>query len=152
MGTLPLPPTPERDCVPGPGKGKGKGRGGGGRARKSLGGLTMMSTTKQEFEDTKLFVAPLETSEEAADESLVSDISPRQLTLNRAAASGILNAHKLHIEDLMEILRMEMRVFADFEKGLDSVTEDDISDYKELIGECLNQRIEVIEGLKAKLS
>jgi len=104
--------------------------------------LSLM-TTKQDFANVDLFVAP--PPEVICEEEL---ISPKQQELNRKIAQNVLNAHRLHVEDLMDILRMEMRVFSDFEKGLDHVTEDDITDYKELVGECLSQRIEVIEGLK----
>jgi len=85
VGVLPLPPTPPRDKV----------------MNKSL----LLTANGKEFENSELFVAPA-VSEVVIEEEV---ISPRQQELNRIVASDVLNAHKLHIEDLMDILRMEMR-------------------------------------------
>ena len=48
--------------------------------------------------------------------------------------------------------KFSILVFADFERGLDSVTMSDIGEYKELIMECVNQRSEIITNLKQSFS
>ncbi|GAX10764.1 hypothetical protein FisN_14Lh284 [Fistulifera solaris] len=69
-------------------------------------------------------------------------------------AIRLLRAHKVHVDRIMEILRMEMDALRDFDQLLEESgrpTEEEVLDYFESVGLCLDQRSQTSAQLQHEL-
>eukprot|EP00587_Corethron_hystrix_P006118 CAMPEP_0113320892 /NCGR_PEP_ID=MMETSP0010_2-20120614/14560_1 /TAXON_ID=216773 ORGANISM="Corethron hystrix, Strain 308" /NCGR_SAMPLE_ID=MMETSP0010_2 /ASSEMBLY_ACC=CAM_ASM_000155 /LENGTH=521 /DNA_ID=CAMNT_0000178847 /DNA_START=441 /DNA_END=2006 /DNA_ORIENTATION=+ /assembly_acc=CAM_ASM_000155 len=62
-----------------------------------------------------------------------------------------INAHKLHIDEIMETLREEMILMEEFENGLLKSSQDGILEYIDTVGVCLDQRNDINQDLRQTL-
>ena len=67
------------------------------------------------------------------------------LPMHTKIAYELLEAHKIHVDQIMETLKVEMDALKDFElimleKGPIRPTEDEVLEYFESLGLCLEQR------------
>ncbi len=71
-------------------------------------------------------------------------------------AHQLLEAHKLHVDQVMEVLKVEMDALKDFElilleEGPRRPTEEEVLEYFESLGLCLEQRTKAGQILRKKL-
>ena len=73
--------------------------------------------------------------------------APAQLPEHVVIAQDLLEAHKAHVDQIMETLKIEMDALKDFEHALmtspgtrEYVTEEEVLEYFESVGLCLDQR------------
>lgn len=69
-------------------------------------------------------------------------------------AIRLLRAHKLHVDRIMETLKMEMDALRDFDRLLEQAgrpTEEEVLDYFESVGLCLDQRSQASARLQLEL-
>lgn len=85
-----------------------------------------------------------------------SDISgpTRRAPEHMVIAVRLLRAHKMHVDRIMETLKMEMDALRDFDRLLEEVgrpTEEETLDYFESVGLCLDQRSQASAHLQHEL-
>jgi len=78
------------------------------------------------------------------------------LPIHMKIAHELLEAHKLHVEDLMQILKVEMEMLKDFEliileQGPRRPTDEEVLEYFESMGLCLEQRKKAERFLQKKM-
>jgi archaellum component FlaD/FlaE len=80
--------------------------------------------------------------------------TPAQAPEHMVIAIRLLRAHKEHVDQIMETLRMEMDALRDFDKLLEEPgrpNEDEVLDYFEAIGLCLDQRSAAAKQLQKEM-
>jgi len=75
--------------------------------------------------------------------TIVPSGAPNALPEHYAIAEQLLRVHKTHVDQIMETLKIEMDTLRDFEQSMESeqtITPDQVLDYFESVGLCLDQR------------
>jgi hypothetical protein len=86
--------------------------------------------------------------------SPTKNVAASQPPEHMVIAIRLLRAHKVHVDRIMEILRMEMDALRDFDQLLEESgrpTEEEVLDYFESVGLCLDQRSQTSAQLQHEL-
>ena len=73
----------------------------------------------------------------------VGAVSPTALPEHYVIAEQLLRVHKTHVDQIMETLKIEMDTLRDFEQTMEqeqAPSPDEVLDYFESVGLCLDQR------------
>jgi hypothetical protein len=105
------------------------------------GGLFASPSPSQQPKSSSLFPSSSASVVSAAPEHMV-------------IAIRLLRAHKAHVDQIMETLKMEMDTLRDFDRLLEEPgrpTEDECLDYFESVGLCLDQRLQAGQQLQREM-
>jgi CLASP N terminal len=125
------------------------------KSTKYMNGVTIQEGDEQNVISTdKLQQDP--PSAASAPTSPASDVSPTlsQPPEHMVIAIRLLRAHKSHVDQIMETLKIEMDTLRDFDRLLEEPgrpTEEEVLDYFESVGLCLDQRFVVGRDLQKEM-
>lgn len=115
------------------------------------------STDSHEVDDAKIAVA----KKRSEEENEVPNATPKSTGTPLAAAPEhmviairLLRAHKAHVDAIMETLKIEMDTLRDFDKLLEEPgrpLEEEVLDYFESVGLCLDQRTQAGASLQREM-
>lgn len=92
-----------------------------------------------------------------SEDSKVAAAAPRtpaSAPEHMVIAIRLLRAHKAHVDQIMETLKIEMDVLRDFDRLLEEPgrpTDEEVLDYFESVGLCLEQRVQAGAGLQREM-
>lgn len=107
------------------------------------GGLFASSSQFQQPKSSSSFLLP------SSSASLVST-APEHMVI----AIRLLRAHKAHVDQIMETLKIEMDTLRDFDRLLEEPgrpSEEEVLDYFESVGLCLDQRLQAGQQLQREM-